>query len=291
MEAMTCEKLEAVLPDYFEEDLGDEAKAAADAHLKTCGSCAAIVADIDGITREASTLPVMRPARDLWSGIEERISAPVISLGKPAQQNIRRFGSPWMAAAAAVLVVTTAGITYVATTRINEARPVQTTSAASIKTKPVIAIVDSNVAGEAPVPSAAKIPGPSRTEVAAATLRAPSVPRAALGSATLASNVGPLRTATVQANATSLGSVQADAQYAKEVEMLERIVSSPKSGLDPATVLVVKRNLQLIDDAIAQSKAALAKDPASPLLYDQVTRAMGKKVDLLRTMASLSSST
>jgi len=54
---------------------------------------------------------------------------------------------------------------------------------------------------------------------------------------------------------------------------------------------VVKRNLQVIDDAIAQSKAALVKDPASPLLYDQVTRAMGKKVELLRTMASLSSST
>lgn len=291
MTAMTCEKLEAILPDYFEGDLSDEAKAAADAHLKTCASCAAIVDDIDRITREASALPAMRPARDLWSGIEERISAPVIPLANSSPRSIRRFVSPWMAAAAAALIVTTAGVTYVATTRMNGARPAQVAQVTPINAKPVAAIVDSNLPSETPTLSSEVIAGPSKTEIAAVAPQTQLVPTAPRGSATLASNVGSSRTPAVTTNPTSLGSAQADAQYAKEISTLEAMINSPNSGLDPATVQVVKRNLQVIDDAIAQSKAALAKDPASPLLYDQVTRAMGKKVELLRTMASLSSST
>src|SRR5438445_13201947 len=95
--AMTCEKFEANLPDYFEGELNDEAKAAADEHAKTCRSCAAIVSDINRITTEAAALPAMRPARDLWSGIESRITAPVIPLAQPAHRGARSFGSAWMA--------------------------------------------------------------------------------------------------------------------------------------------------------------------------------------------------
>ena len=35
------------------------------------------------------------------------------------------------------------------------------------------------------------------------------------------------------------------------------------------------------------SRAALARDPHSPFLGDQLTRALGQKVDLLRTAALL----
>lgn len=291
MAAMTCEKLEAILPDYFEGDLTDEAKTSADAHLKTCASCAEIVADIDHITREASLLPEMRPARDLWSGIESRISAHVIPLATPAPRNVRRFGSAWMAAAAAALVVTTAGITYVATNRMNETRPAQVAQAPSISAKPVTPTVHSNAPTDAQPVSTVEQSSPANAPVAATTPRSESTPRDTRPAAKLAANTRPSGSTPPAANALSLGSLQADAQYTKEIEVLERMINSPKSGLDPATVQVVKRNLQVIDDAIAQSKAALAKDPASPLLYDQVTRAMGRKIELLRTMASLSSST
>jgi hypothetical protein len=290
MTAMTCEKLEAILPDYFEGDLGEEAKAAADAHLKTCASCAAVVADIDRLTREASALPAMRPARDLWSGIEERISAPVIPLAKPADRSVRRFGSAWMAAAAAALVVTTAGITYLATTRMNDARPAQV---ASIAAKPSTAKVDSSLSAETPGASNAVTPPANAGSAPASTAgsRTYSPPAVTRPSASLASNSASPRTGASAVNPAAAGSVQAEAQYAHEISTLERMLNTPNSGLDSSTVLIVKRNLQVIDDAIAQSKAALAKDPASPLLYDQVTRAMGKKVELLRTMVSLSSST
>jgi hypothetical protein len=275
--AMTCEKFEAILPDYFEGDLNDEAKAAADEHAKTCKSCSAIVTDINRLTTEAAALPAMKPARDLWSGIESRISAPIIPLAQTSHRGARSFGSAWMAAAAAALVVTTAGITYLATTRGVAKPPAQVAVVTPTRAAP---IVDSTA-----VTPTVTSPGSDQTPGVAAQ-------RVNTSSANLASNnAGNRRTPVTVVAAGSFGSPQEEAAYAKEINVLERMVNSANSGLDPATVQIVKKNLQIIDDAIAQSKAALAKDPASPLLYNQVTRAMGKKIELLRTMASLSSST
>jgi hypothetical protein len=275
--AMTCEKFEAILPDYFEGDLNDDAKAAADEHAKTCKSCAAIVADINRITTEAAALPAMKPARDLWSGIESRISAPVIPLAQQALRGARISGSAWMAAAAAALVVTTAGITYLATTHVAVQQPAHV---AVVTPRQAAPIIDSSA-----VTPTVTSPGSDHTSGV-------TVPRANTPSRNLASNNADNRRTPVRAVAAgSFGSPQEEAAYAKEIDVLERMVNAANSGLDPATVQIVKKNLQVIDDAIAQSKAALAKDPASPLLYNQVTRAMGKKIELLRTMASLSSST
>jgi hypothetical protein len=79
--------------------------------------------------------------------------------------------------------------------------------------------------------------------------------------------------------------------YGKEIEMLQRIVSQRKTQLDSSTIAIIEKNLQIIDAAIGQSRAALAKDPASMLLSGQLTRALDKKVELLRTAALLPAST
>ncbi|MBA3646679.1 MAG: zf-HC2 domain-containing protein [Gemmatimonadaceae bacterium] len=278
---MTCERLEAILPDYFEGDLSDEVKAAADAHLKTCASCAAIVVDIDRISRGASALPAMRPARDLWNAIEERITAPVIPLAQPADRSVRRFGPAWMAVAAAALIVSTAGVTYLVTTRGTPGKPAAIAIAIP---KQAVPAVDSSIApADKPATVASTDEAPMRNN-----------PRLAPRTSThVASNTRERTPRVTNAGntATNFGAMQSDVAYNHEISILERIVSSRSSGLDPVTVQVVKKNLQVIDEAIAQSKAALAKDPASALLYDQVTRAYGKKVELLRTAASLTSGT
>jgi hypothetical protein len=54
---------------------------------------------------------------------------------------------------------------------------------------------------------------------------------------------------------------------------------------------VIERNLRIIDSEIAQIRAALQKDPGSPLLGDQVSRALDMKVELLRRVAMLRSTT
>jgi hypothetical protein len=83
----------------------------------------------------------------------------------------------------------------------------------------------------------------------------------------------------------------AEAVYDKEIAMLQTIMSWRKAELDPATAAIIDKNLKIIDAAIAQSKAALRRDPASSMLGDQLTHALDKKVELLRTAAMLPSST
>jgi len=79
--------------------------------------------------------------------------------------------------------------------------------------------------------------------------------------------------------------------YGKEIEMLERIVSQRETQLDSSTVAIIRKNLRIIDGAIEQSRAALVRDPASQLLGEQLTHALDKKVELLRTAAMLPAST
>jgi hypothetical protein len=82
-----------------------------------------------------------------------------------------------------------------------------------------------------------------------------------------------------------------DLVYGKEIEMLQTIVRRREIQLDSGTVAIIKKNLEIIDAAIEQSRAALARDPASRLLGEQLTHALDKKVELLRTAAMLPAST
>ena len=83
--------------------------------------------------------------------------------------------------------------------------------------------------------------------------------------------------------------VPVEFNYDRELSELRRAVAERRSDLDPATVAVLDKNLKLIDHAIAQSKAALASDPASTMLSDQLNVALDKKLQLLRTVALLPS--
>jgi hypothetical protein len=89
----------------------------------------------------------------------------------------------------------------------------------------------------------------------------------------------------------SLVNQSSEAVYGREIDMLQKIVTDRRSQLDSSTVAIIERNLRIIDTAIEQSKAALVKDPASRLLSEQLTHALDKKVELLRTAAMLPAST
>jgi hypothetical protein len=79
----------------------------------------------------------------------------------------------------------------------------------------------------------------------------------------------------------------AEQTFDREIGAMRRIVDERRKELDPATVAVLEKNLKLIDAAISESKAALAKDPASAFLMDRLTHAYDTKLQLLRGMASL----
>jgi hypothetical protein len=89
----------------------------------------------------------------------------------------------------------------------------------------------------------------------------------------------------------SVASEQGMAAYEGEIGALRNIIDTRRADLDSATVAVLEKNLKLIDQAIAESKAALAADPASTFLAEQVSRAYDTKLELLRAAAMLPSRT
>ena len=98
------------------------------------------------------------------------------------------------------------------------------------------------------------------------------------------------RDATPTAAATPVVAVAlppAAAAYDREIVAMRALITERRKDLDPVTVRVLERNLKIIDQAIAESRAALVQDPASGLLAEQLTRAMRRKLELLRTAADL----
>jgi len=77
--------------------------------------------------------------------------------------------------------------------------------------------------------------------------------------------------------------------YDLEIRRLNAILVARRSQLDTTTIAVVEKNLRIIDDAIAQCKAALKRDPASRFLIESLNDALDSKVQLLRTAAQLPS--
>jgi len=81
--------------------------------------------------------------------------------------------------------------------------------------------------------------------------------------------------------------VSAARVYDLEISLLDSVVHTRRESLDPKTVAIIEKNLKIIDKAITESRAALAKDPKSPLLSNQLDNVLGSKVELLRTVAFL----
>lgn len=255
---MTCEQLDERLSDWLENELDPATRTRLERHVAACARCTALVADLALIRREAASLPELVPSRDLWSGIEARIQAPVISLEPQRVANVssgrrRARQAWWLGAAAAGLVAVTAGVTYYMTSQ--------------------------NVSD--PVVAATSIAAPT-VDPASPVEVAP--PPAALASTEERS---PRRDERPVASEPARPNEAEQSEYARDVAQLRAIVSERRTELDTATVAVLEKNLELIDRAIAESRAALQADPASDFLADQLARAMTKKVAILRTVALL----
>ncbi len=267
---MTCEAFDTALPDYLEGALDDSRRASVERHLSECVRCTSLLRDIENISKQAAALPDMVPSRDLWQGIEARIAAPVIPLAaRPERQ--RRVVPAWMGVAAAALVVSTAGITYTLTARSFGAP--RTGIIAPMAPRDTQAQPNT---GETPT-SPMDIGGPGTPPVAATTAKT-----------TVPDRSGP-PASLVKATATDRE--HSDQVYGREIDMLQNIVSQRRTQLDSSTVAIIEKNLKIIDRAIEQSRAALAKDPASRMLDQQLTHALDKKVELLRTAAMLPANT
>jgi hypothetical protein len=224
---------------------------------------------------DAAALPALQPSRDLWAGIAERIDARVLPLEVPlGQRSVAR--RTWMrpAVAAAALVLVTAGITHVLT-RASYDPTMTVASASPPSSRPAV------VRSDTPDPS---LPRATDGEITSTATERSSVPAARR---VLASNTKAAAPAVRSTNAGTLMKEGAEPVYDREIVKLRRIVKERRSQLDPSTITVLEQSIAVIDSAIAQSRAALAKDPASGFLATQLNHSLEKKVELLRTAALL----
>jgi hypothetical protein len=261
-----CEEFAERLADLLERDVDEATRAGLESHALSCLDCGSLLADMRKLRIDASNLPQLVPSRDLWEGVAHRIDAPVIPLPGAETERFQR-GLRWprwvaMAAAAAVLIAVTSTSTYFITVHRG---PGAATKTAAIGHQPSL---DSTQLRS----------GASEARIATGT-PAPDSGR----EATPASEPKTTPTATVRL----VSKPSAEQVYSSEIARLRTIVERRRSQLDPVTVSVIERNLKVIDDAIAQCRLALAKDPASRFLMESLNSALETKVELLRTATML----
>jgi hypothetical protein len=96
-------------------------------------------------------------------------------------------------------------------------------------------------------------------------------------------------------NAATTGSVETVAQelslalehYDKAISELETLAKSNDGTIDPVTAATLQHNLTVIDQAIAESRAALAANPQSQPAFDSLIDALRQKVSVLQTTVAL----
>jgi hypothetical protein len=260
---ITCDQFADGLGDLLERELGDAARTRLEGHALACAECGAVLADLRKLRVDAANLPTLEPSRDLWSGIAARIETPVVEImpGRGAVERAsggtverwngdaekRRRLAPMWMGLAAAGLV---AITAGVTYRL-------TKSTIDVRTS---------------------IP------VATTTAATPAIVAAAPTSPTQAESNGPPdhRTTVLPVSRPT-----AEQTYDLEIRRLNAILIARRSQLDTTTIAVVEKNLRIIDDAIAQCKAALERDPASRFLIESLNDALDTKVQLLRTAAQL----
>jgi anti-sigma factor RsiW len=75
--------------------------------------------------------------------------------------------------------------------------------------------------------------------------------------------------------------------YENAIAGLERVANESESPIDPAVMATVKENLEIIDQAIDDSRQALRSDPQSQLAQESLFDAFRRKVALLQDTIAL----
>jgi hypothetical protein len=258
-----CEEFAERLADLMERDVDEATRAALESHALSCGDCGSLLADLRKLRIDASSLPELAPTRDLWEAVSQRIDAPVIPLraGDSESATKRSRWPRWasMAAAAVLLIALTSTSTYLLTIRSGTTDSTRTASRAARSA------LDSTLAStrsvEQPVTTVAVTPDSGQ------------------GTAPAREPKQTVRFVNAKPSAEQV--------YSSEIARLRTIVERRRAQLDPVTISVIERNLRVIDDAIAQCRLALAKDPASRFLMESLNNALETKVELLRTATML----
>jgi hypothetical protein len=276
-----CARFDAQLGAWLEHDLDRVEHGWMTAHRATCAACDTMVRELEAIVTEASALPALTPPRDLWSGIEARLAAPVIPLPTAAAAESRGVRTPrsvsvrWFAVAATLLVAVSSGVTW----RLAVGRNSGDTR------------VDSARGGNAPaaVEIASGTDGMNDSATSQGLVSSTSADEARTTPVTdrVSQATANGRVRLVRASDEEFDLADPNVTYEREIVALRRIVDERFTELDSGTVAELRRNLDIIDRAISDSRAALARDPRNGVVSSQLDRTLQAKLDLLRRVALL----
>jgi anti-sigma factor RsiW len=204
------------LSEYIDGELDNEARGALEAHLASCGSCYATLAELRQVVARAKQLEDTPPAKNLWQGIAQEIRRARLPTPRDRGDRLgrRRFSLtvPQLLAASIALVLLSGGGMWLALQQrpTNTAEPVAMTQSTSARV--------ASWTGS--------------TDVAIAELQA--------------------------------------------------ALTQNEKRLDSGTVRIVRKNLAIIDRAIAEARIALRNDPGNAYLNLHLATTMRRKVELLR---------
>ena len=386
---LTCQAVEATLPDYLDETLEPWLRTSIDEHLAGCARCTNLARELGKLAREASGLPPLIPNEDVWPRVARRIGAPAIHsettddvapLAAPLDREVPLPATPSFVTAS----VPPSWIPAEPLTLEKEARLEASESLLPVREAPApvkdqppsferevpVPLSDSPTPMTAPTPfadmalaptsarvypldapreriwkprwlglaaaalvlvtggttflltvqwlgtaPAATIASEARVGKASSTRVAPKAPvgrprrgeRAQSDPDRLAATPEPPRTAplpaplpgdqlssglAVSATSARLATRSPEnAVYDREIMELQKIVRRQKRDLDTSTVTEIEDNLQALDSAIGQIRAASQEDPGSSMLEDQSSHVLSMKVELLRRAAMMRSTT
>lgn len=223
--------------DLLDDALAPAARRAAEEHLDRCASCRASADQLASMRADAQALPrEIAPPAELWSGIRARIDGPPRVTRGPAGavrawRSLATSERAWLAAAAVLVAVTSAGMTALAVRGGPAGEPVMATERVPMRIDPTT--------------------DPARTQLLPASVR------------------------------------EVERNLAPAVAALERTLAERRQDMLPRTAATLEHSLKVIDEAIAEARAACVSDSLNDALVDALSRGYEQKIDLLKRAAEL----
>jgi Putative zinc-finger len=242
------------LSEYHDGELTPAEQAACEAHLAECTMCRDVLADVKAVVLMARADREQMPAADLWPGILARIEA------GSAKAEPRLWGRAAFAKASADRPSVSGGWS---------ARPGRRQITFSL---PQLALAASLLIA---VSAAVAYLAANRSIAMPITTVARELPIVAMAE--------PMLVPSTDATPANF----ADAAFDRAVSDLERTLVEQRDELDPRTIVIIERNLAVIDEAIRQARAALEADPANTFLNSHLADARRRKLELLRRATSI----
>ncbi|HET9986527.1 MAG TPA: zf-HC2 domain-containing protein [Longimicrobiales bacterium] len=240
---MTSHIAEAALNDYVDGVLSAEARAGVERHLAECDACASSAAALFRLVARLGALPRSVPPReDLRPAIRARIGAVSAAVEAAA-------GVP---AEAAARPGATPG---------DGARRLRLRRRFALAAAAVLLVAS------------------TATVTRWLVLREGRGATGAVGASAVASTGA----TEAEASDVALAAFHRDeSRYTAAIAELEGALRRERTRLSPETLGILRRNLEVIDRALAESRAALARDPANAELGRMILSTYSQKLELLR---------